>query len=63
MRSLSYTGPPQYLEERGFFALKLRGWMSVCPSAILLHLLHRICLPHRAAALGTGDSTSLPDGF
>lgn len=35
MRSLSYTGPPQYLEDREFFTLKLGGWMSICPSTIL----------------------------
>lgn len=37
--------------------------MSVCPLTILSHLLRRACLPHRAAASGMGDSTSLPAGF
>lgn len=60
MRSLSYTGPPQYLEDREFFTLKLGG-MDVRLS--LHYPLRRICFPHRAAASGMGDSTSLPAGF
>lgn len=33
------------------------------PFTVLSHLLGRTCLPHRAAASGTGDSTSLPADF
>lgn len=62
MRSLSYTGPTTVSGGQGVLRTQAAG-MSICPSTILSHLLRRMCLPHRAAASGMGDSTSLPAGF
>lgn len=61
MRSLSYTGPPQFLEERELVLHTQARGMDVRLS--LHYPLRRICFPHSAAASGMGDSSSLPAGF
>lgn len=53
--------PPQYLGEGGVLHTQDAGTRAR-PFTVLSHLLGRACLPHRAAASGTGDSTSLPAG-
>lgn len=62
VRSLSHTEPTAVSEKRECFTPR-RQERIPSPFTVLWHLSGRTGLPHRAAASGTADSTSLPAGF